>query len=234
MVRALDGVRERNGGARLPGEQVHRMRRMMPKQVIGPGAWLAERVQIAAPKKKCLHVHLQYAKLAVDDASVQPLVRRIEPAGVAHHAGKAGALLDLSHRFGIGPVVGQRDLDLHVLAGLHALDRLGCVHRAGRAQDRGAHPWLRQGLPELGRDLADDVLLRDRPGLVDLPPHQRYHLDTADQPQRIQVFLAEGTDAGQYDFHRALYGWASGVRPPPSIMAAYCSWLMPVISAAAY
>ena len=75
------------------------------------------------------------AKLAGDDLVVHVLMARIEPAGMTDHADEAGFLLLLLHGLGIGPGIGQGDFHLHMLARVHAGDRLIGMHLRRRAQD---------------------------------------------------------------------------------------------------
>ncbi len=107
--------------ARLIGEQVDRVRGMVPEQVIGPGARLAERVHVGAAEEIGLHVHLLDMEFAGEDPLVHELVARVEAARVADHGDEAGLLLRRDHRLGVLEAVGERDLDLHMLAGLQAL-----------------------------------------------------------------------------------------------------------------
>ena len=75
-------------------------------------------------------------------------MRGIEAAGVAGHRDQPGLLLLREHRFGVGEAVGERDLDLDVLARFEALDRLvGVELGRGRQDDRVdiAAPGFRRG-----------------------------------------------------------------------------------------
>jgi hypothetical protein len=80
---------------------------------------------------------------------VHPLVRRVEPACVPDHADEPGPLLCLVDTLRIGPGVGERDLDLHVLAGLEALQGLLRVNLRRCAENRGADARLRESLAEI-------------------------------------------------------------------------------------
>src|SRR5215467_4435383 len=61
-------------------EQVDRMGRMVPQQMVRPTARLAGGVHVGATKEIGLHVHLLDLEFAVADALVHPLVARIETA----------------------------------------------------------------------------------------------------------------------------------------------------------
>lgn len=91
-------------------------RGVVPQQVVGPASRLAERVDVRAAQEVGLHVELLQIQLAAPDPVVHPAVRRVEPAGVADHAHQPRLLGDPGDEFGIGPGVGERNLDLHVLA----------------------------------------------------------------------------------------------------------------------
>ena len=62
------------GSPRLVGEQVDGVRGVVPQQVVGPAARLAERVHVRAAEEVGLHVHLLDVELAGDDPLVHPLV----------------------------------------------------------------------------------------------------------------------------------------------------------------
>ena len=102
-----------------------------------------------------LHVHLLDLEFAGQDLLVDPLVRGIEAARVAAHADEAGFLLHARQLFGVGEVVGDRNFDLHVFAGAHALDALLGVHLRGRGEDRGLDAGLREALVEIGATSAE-------------------------------------------------------------------------------
>ena len=84
-----------------------------------------------------MHVHLLDLEFATRDAFMDPLVRRIKATGVPYHADPARALLRLTYGLRIFPPIGERDLDLHVLARIEAFDRLRRVHLCRRAENGG-------------------------------------------------------------------------------------------------
>ena len=88
---------------RLVAEQVHGVRGVMPQQMVGPRARLAERVHVRAPEKIGLHIHLLDRHLARHDAAMNPLVRGIEPARMADHADEAGPFRRVVNALGIRP-----------------------------------------------------------------------------------------------------------------------------------
>ena len=117
MRRPLQRMGGHDRAPGLIGEQIDRVGGVVPEQMVGPTARLAERVRVGAPEEVRLHVHLLDRVVAGLDPLVHPLMTRIEAAGVAAHRDEAGLLLDRHDRFTVGQVVAQRDLDLHVLAG---------------------------------------------------------------------------------------------------------------------
>ena len=165
----IDRTLHRIGGddraARLVGEQVDGVGGVVPQQVVGPAARLAQRVGVGAPEEVRLHVHLLDLEFAGLDALVDPLVARVEATRVSAHRDQPGLVLAFDDRPTIGERVAQRDLDLHVLAGVEALDRLVGVHLGRGAQDHGVEPVEREALGEVGRDVLDAVLAGDILGL---------------------------------------------------------------------
>ena len=79
-------------------------------------------------------------ELALKDALAHELMARIEAAGVADHGDEPASLLLRDHRFGVLQAVGERNLDLHMLAGLEALKRLRGVHLRRRREDHRVKP----------------------------------------------------------------------------------------------
>ena len=90
VQRALQRIGADDLAAGLIAEQIDRVRRVMPQQVIGPGARLPERIRVGAAEEERLHVHLLDLQLAARDALVDPLVRRIEATRVPDHADEPG------------------------------------------------------------------------------------------------------------------------------------------------
>ena len=197
--------------AGLIGEQIHRVAGVVPQQMVGPAARLAERVHVGAPEEIGLHVHLLHLEFAGEHALVDPLMARIESSGVAGHRDDAGFLLHLQQALGVRHRVGHRDLDHHVLAGAHALFRLGGVHLRGRgtgsplpdpagAGTRPDRRWPVRNLPLPG-NLA--CLLIARPG-------QRDDFDVRNLRHGLQMLDAERPLAGETDLHEGYYSALSG------------------------
>ena len=152
----------------------------MPQKMIGPRARLTEGIDVGAAEEIGLHVHLLDRELTPGDALVDPLVRGVEAPRVADHADEAGALLQLGNGQRVGPVVGERYLDLHVLARLHAGSGLGGVQLGRAGENGGFHARETQGFGQVRRGVRHTVLLRDGTGRVDGAPDERHHLDVTD------------------------------------------------------
>ena len=127
MDQAFDRVGLHDRRAALIGEEIDRVRRVMPEQVVGPGARLAERVHVGAAEEVGLHIHLLDVERAGQNPLVHILVARVEAARMANHGDEASLLLSREDGLGIREAVGERDLDLDVLAGVKALNGLGGV-----------------------------------------------------------------------------------------------------------
>ena len=146
---------------------------VVPEQMVGPTARLAERVRVGAPEEVRLHVHLLDGVVTGPDPLVHPLMARVEAAGVATHRDEAGLLLHRHHRLAVGQVVAQRDLDLDVLAGAHRGDALFGVERGGRGEYDGIDGVDRQHVGQVGRGVLDAVLVGERPGPVEFATRRR-------------------------------------------------------------
>ena len=110
------------------------------------------------------------------------------------------SLLLRNDRFRVLQAVGERNLDLHMLAGLEALKRLRGVHLRRRRQNHRIEPRQLEGVGEIGRDVANAIFRRRLSGLVELAPDERDRLDPVDQLDRVEVPQAEGAGAGERDF----------------------------------
>ena len=95
-----------------------------------------------------MYVHLLQSKFAGIDFPVHPLVRRIEATRVANHADLAGFLLSDRDRLGILEAVGERYLDLNMLAGPQALYGLRGMHLCWRAQNDRIDRWIAERIVE--------------------------------------------------------------------------------------
>ena len=163
-------------------------------------------------------------ELVFQNALAHELMARVEAAGMADHGDEPGRLLRRDHRFGVLQTVGERDLDLHMLAGLEALQRLRGVHLRRRRQDDRIEPRQFEGLGEIGRDMGDAVFRRRVPGLVQLTADERDRLDPVDQFDCVEMSKAEGAGAGKRDFeclgHEGSLGLSSASVMRPSALTA--------------
>ena len=116
-------------------EQVDGVAGVVPQQVVGPAAGLAEGVRVGAAEEVRLTTRCWRLQLARHDAAVHPLVARVEAPGVAHHGDERRCVLRVDHG-SQSARLGHRDLHQDVLAGVEALDGLGGVQRGRRGQDR--------------------------------------------------------------------------------------------------
>ncbi len=200
MERSLHRIRRDDLAAGLVREQVDRVRRVVPQQVVGPRARLAQRVHVRAAEEVGLHVHLLDVELARADLPVHPLVARVEAARVADHRDLAGGLLRRSTRLGVREAVGERDLDLHVLARREAGDRLRGVHLRGRAQDHRVDVRQREAVGEIVGDVADAVLAPRPPSSSRARgPRPRRTSTPSISRDRVEVLGAERAGAGERD-----------------------------------
>ena len=134
------------------------------------------------------------------DAPAHELMARVEAPGVADHGDEPASLLLRDHRFRVLQTVGERNLDLHMLASLEALKRLRRVHLRRRGQDDRIELRQFEGVGEIGRDMADPIFRRRLLGLVELAADERDRLDPVDQLDRVEVSQAKGAGAGKRDF----------------------------------
>ena len=145
---------------------------------------------------------------------------RIEAAGVADHGDEPGFSLHRGDRLGVLQAVGERNFDLHMLAGLEALKRLLGVHLRRGGEDDRVESRNFQALGEIGRDVADAVLRRRLFGLVEIAPDERDRLDPVDQLDRVEMLEAEGAGAGQRDFDGLGHGRTpEGLRSTRTVIA---------------
>ena len=143
---------------------------------------------------------------------MDPLVAGIEAAGMTGHGNEAGLFLHLVYAPGIGQVIGDGDLDLHMLARLHDLYRLVGVHLRGRGEDGGVYARLRQGLAQVGGPVRDAVFPGDLGGGIGAAAGDGSHFHTCNILQAVQVFLGKCTLTYHTNLHQT---------PPRSV----CRWI---------
>ncbi len=112
------------------------------------------------------------------------------------------ALLHRDDRLGVLEAVGEGNLDLHVLARLEALQRLGGVHLGRRREDDGVEVRQLEAVGQVGRRVADAVFPCRFLRLVEFAPDERDDLDPVDQLDAVEMLEAEGAGARQRDFDR--------------------------------
>jgi hypothetical protein len=130
-------------------------------------------------------------------------MRRVEAARMPDHADEAGLLLHPVDCRRVVPRIGEWNLDLHVLAGLHALHSLCGVKLRRRAENHRLDAGLRERDGQIDRHVWDAVFLRDFLRRFQAPADDRYNFHSVDELQRIEMLLAEGADAGDDDLHDA-------------------------------
>ena len=192
---ALQGVGFDDGAARLVGEQVYRVRGVVPQQMVGPAAGLAQGVHIAAAKKIGLHVHLLDIEFARPNPVVHPLVAGVKAPGVAAHGHQAFFLGELHHFSRVAPAISQRNFHLHVLARAQAGQGLRRMHLRGRAQNHRIHFGQGQAIGQVGADVGDAVFARHFLRFFQRATHQRNHFYAFDILDSVQVLDAKGTGA---------------------------------------
>jgi len=90
------------------------VRSVVPEQMVGPIARLAQCIHVGAPEEIRLHIHLLDIELAPLDLLVHPLMARIEASRVPAHRHQAGLPLQCRHLRGALEAIGQPDLHLDV------------------------------------------------------------------------------------------------------------------------
>src|SRR5215471_15968592 len=213
MARPLHCKAFRDDLAGLILEQVDRMRRMVPQQMIRPTARLAGGVYVGAAEEIGLHVHLLNLEFAAPDPLVHPLVTRIEAAHMPAHGDDASLLLDFHERFGVRNAVGDRNFDQHVLAGAHHLLALPAVHLGRRGENDGVGAL--DAFAEVAAAVRNAVFLGDFRGGVLIAADQRHHLNIRNALQGVKMLLTEGALSRYTNLHRWLLTTRSPPFPPP-------------------
>ena len=213
MRRPLQRIGGDDRAPGLVGEQVDGVRGVVPEQVVGPDARLAERVDVGAAEEVRLHVHLLDRELAGLDPLVHPLVARVEAARVADHADEAGLLLRPRATASASAQLSASGISTCTClpARMHSDGLLGVQRRRrGTGSTASTSPSARA--PRPGRSVADGdaVFVGDRPRPARaFAPTIGDDLDTVDVAQRVEVLAAERAGAGEGDAQLAVAGLSS-------------------------
>ena len=125
----------------------------------------------------------------------------IEAPGVAGHGDLARPFLRRIEPEGVRQIVGHRNLDLNMLAGVETLNGLRCVHLGRRGQDRRLHARLRQSFSEIQRPMGDVEAFGHRLGRLGAAADEGRHLDAVNLLDRFQMLHAKRALPRHYDFH---------------------------------
>ena len=209
--RPLQGVGLDDRAACLIREQIHRVRGMVPEQMVGPAAGVAKRVHIGATEEEGLHVQMLERELARNNSPMDPLVARIESAGMPNHGDETCALLQREYGTGVCQLIGERNLDLYMFACPQALHCLRSMHLGRRTQNDRIEARQREALGKLGRAMPDPEALCHQPRWLELATDERHHLDPIDLLNRLEVLDPEcpGTCQRNFQWFR-LHGFNSG------------------------
>ena len=201
MLRALHDVRLDDRLAGLVHEQIDGVGRVVPEEVVGPGARFAPRIRVGAAEEVGLDVHLLDRELTGRDPLVDELVARVEAADVARHRDAAAAGLGVDDRLRAGEAVGERDLDEHVLAGVEAGHGLIRVHLRRRGEDHGVDLVERQRLVEISERSGDPVLGGERGADLGSAVDDGHHLGVVDRSERVEMLGTECAATGECELH---------------------------------
>ena len=179
--RALNRVSLHHRTARLVSEQIHRVGGVVPQQMVGPTAWLAQCVHVAATEKVGLHIHLQQIELPRLDLLVHKLMAGIEATGVAAHGHQTSLLLQRHHLGTVFIHIAQRNFHLHMFAGFQTCDGLRGVHLRGGAQNHRVHFLQSQAVVQVGGDMTYAVFVSHLLGFGQFTPDQRDHFHALNQ-----------------------------------------------------
>ena len=205
--------------ARLIAEQVHRVAGVVPQQVIGPAARLAERIDVRPAEEIGLHVHLQHLELAREDALVDPLMAGVEAARMARHRDDAGFLLHPHEPLGVRERVGHGNLDHDVLAGAHALLALRRMQLRRRGQNHRIEPRAAPGSPpgSPSSAVSSSCCATSRAASA-LEPASEITSTFGILRHCLEMLDAEGAVAGETNFHSALL--FSRIMSPAAVLEA--------------
>ena len=161
MNRTLHGADFRGGFSGLIMKDIDGVAGVMPQQMIRPAARFAFGIHVRAPEEERLHDEMLQLQLAGLDLLMNPLMTRIEAAGVAAHGDQPGFFLNGENFFGVGQRIGNRNFDFDVFSGAHALDGLFGVDLRRRGQNDSFDAGPGDGFVEIGGPVRNAVFFRD-------------------------------------------------------------------------
>src|SRR5213593_3054103 len=83
-------------------EEIDRVAGMMPQQMVRPAARLAFGIHVGAAEKEGLYDQVLQLQFARFDSLVNPLMARVEAAGVSAHGHETRFFLDRENSFRVG------------------------------------------------------------------------------------------------------------------------------------
>src|SRR5688572_3460676 len=156
--------------------------------MIGPAPGLALEIDVLAAEEERLHDEVLQLELALLDAVRDALMRRIEPARVTRHRDLLRGLLRLVDLARVRWRIRDWNLDLDVLACLHALDGSRSGHVRRRTPDPRAEAAARQRFPQARRPVRNAALVRDALRRLLAAAADAHDFDVLDLLQAIEMF----------------------------------------------
>jgi hypothetical protein len=169
--------------------------------MVSPTARIAKRIGIRPPKEVRLNVHLLNFELVCLDASVNPLVARIEPARMTAHRHESRLLLRFDDAATLGKVVAQRDLNFDMFSGMEAGNRLRCMHLGWCGQHNGVDLVQCEALGQIGRNVPDSVPRSNLLGRFKRSANDRHNTHIFDLAHSVKVFYSECAGTRQRDIN---------------------------------
>ena len=125
----------------------------------------------------------------------------IKTARVAAHTDDARFFLHFHQARGIRQGVRDRNLDLHVLSGAHALLALRGVHSGGRGENHGFEAGLLQALAKVAGPVRNLEPLRDFRGGCLVSAGQGDDFDARNNGEGLQMLHAESALSRNANLH---------------------------------
>jgi len=134
---------------------------------------------------------------------LNPLVAGVKAAGVPAHGHQSTGFLQGHHGQRILEPVGQRNFDLHMLAGQQTLAGLSGVHLRWRAQNDRIHLRSRQAVLQIGGHMPNPILLGQLARLGQIRVDEGDDFRPGDLADALKVFEAEGARSCERHFELA-------------------------------